>query len=786
MRALHIKLLRNLWTLKGQGTAIAAVIAIGVAMYVMSHTALESLRLSQASVYNSQHFAQVFANLKRAPESLAERLREISGVAVLQTRVQAPLNIQMPGFDEPITGTAISIPDGEQPQLNRLFLRAGQLPESGRDDQILLSEAFAEAHSLTPGDRLAVVINGRYQRLLISGIALSPEYIYQIRPGEIIPDFSRYAILWMNRDALEVAFDMDGAFNNVTLSLAPGEAPEGVIDELDLILAPWGGLGAYAREDQLSHRYLHQELTQLETMALFLPLTFIGVAAFLLNVVAGRLIRTQREQIAVLKAFGYDGVAVAAHYLALVLVVVFIGSVVGILLGVWAASGMAGMYQEFFRFPWLEFRLRPVVAFTAVAIAGGATIMGTLSAVYRAFRLPPAEAMRPEPPAQFRRTFIERLGITWLSQPARIILRNLERQPIRAGFSIIGIAFSVAIMMVTGSQQGAVKHMLDVQFRLAQRQDVTVTFVEPSHRRALHELVSLPGVRRAEGFRAAPVILRYGHHEYRSAVQGYAPDNQLYNLLDAQLRPIAIPEEGILLTDHLARLLGVKPGDLLQVNVQEGRRPQLEIPVAGLVTEFIGVGAYMRQSTLNRYLREGDTISGAFLAVDSTQLTELNRRLDLAPRIAGVTRRDNSLRAFDEMMSETILVFALFSAVMAGSIAFAVVYNNARIAFAERGRELASLRVMGFTWHETAFILLGELMLLTLVAIPVGFLLGTGLCWLLTWAMQTDLYRIPMVINVKTYTLAAAVVLIATGLSAVIIARALGKLDMVSALKAAD
>ncbi len=349
MRALNIKLLRNLWTLKGQGIAIAVVIATGVAMFVMSFTALDALRLSQQSVYQSQRFSDVFANLKRAPESLAERLRAVPGVATLETRVQAPVKLQVPGFDQPVTGLAQSIPDGRQPQLNQLHLRAGQLPEANRNDQVLLSEAFAEAHELQPGDRLSVVINGRYQALWISGIALSPEYIYQIRPGDLFPDFSRYAILWMNRDALESAFDMEGAFNNVALTLYAGASPQTTIDHLDQLLEPWGGLGAYGREDQLSHRFIEQELEQIAAMAVFLPLIFIGVSAFLLNVVAARLIRTQREQIAVLKAFGYDSLAVAMHYLMLVLVIVLIGSVLGVLLGTWLASALAGLYL--FSFP---------------------------------------------------------------------------------------------------------------------------------------------------------------------------------------------------------------------------------------------------------------------------------------------------------------------------------------------------------------------------------------------------------------------------------------------------
>lgn len=786
MKALNIKLLRNLCTLKGQGLAIAAVIAAGVAMYVMSFTALESLRLSQQSVYQTQRFAQVFANLQRAPEQLAERLREVPGVATLETRVQAPLTMRMDDFDDPITGVAVSIPDGTQPQLNQLFLRAGQLPEPGRADQILVSEAFAEAQELALGETLEIVIGGRFQRLQVSGVALSPEYIYQIRPGELFPDFSRYAIVWMNRSALAAAFGMEGAFNNVVASLSPGFSAERVIEGLDRELDRWGGVGAYDREDQISHRYLEQELMGIESMALFMPFIFIGVAAFLLNVVAARLIRTQREQIAVLKAFGYHSTAVGAHYLLLVLTVVAIGSVVGVALGTWLASGLAGIYQEYFRFPWLEFRLRPAVALSAILIAGGATVIGTLSAVYRAFRLPPAEAMRPEPPARFRRTLIERLGIRWLSQPARMILRNLERQRLKSLLSMVGIGFAVAIMMLTGFQRGAINHMMDVQFSLAQRQDMTITFAEPTGQRALNELRALPGVLLVEGFRSAPVILRYGHREHQTALQGFPDDRTLTHVLNDQLQPVELPESGLLLTDHLADMLRVQPGDILQVSVQEGRRPELNIPVAGLVTEFLGVGAYLRQNNLTTLLREGNTISGAHLMIDPAHVSELNRRLENMPRVAGISLRSNTINAFNEMMDETIIVFTLFSAVMAGAIAFAVVYNNARIALAERGRELASLRVLGFTRGEVAYILLGELLLLTLLAMPLGFAMGAFLSWGLADAMATDMFRIPLVLTPQTYALAAIVVLVATLISALIVARRLLRLDIVTALKAAE
>lgn len=786
MQALQIKLWRNLWSLKGQAAAIALVVAIGVATMIMSLVSLDSLRLTQQQMYQQQYFAEVFAQLKRAPESLAERLAELPGVATVETRVMAPVNLQMPAFGEPVPGLVLSIGDGTPPQLNRLFLREGALPDAGRGDQVLLSEAFAEAHGLQSGDLLEVVINGRYQRLRISGIALSPEFIYHIRPGDLFPDFSRYAILWMNRPALAAAFGMDGAFNNAAFTLAQGVGSKPVIAAIDQLLEPYGGLGAYDRDEQTSHRYIDEELTQLEGMARFMPLIFLAVAAFLLNVVTTRLIRTQREQIAVLKAFGYTSLAITTHYLALILLIVLIGSLCGLLLGLWLADGMAALYQEFFRFPYLVFELRPVVALSAILVAAVAAVLGCIGALRSAFRLHPAEAMRPEQPARYRKTLLEYLGMHWFSQPVRMILRNLERHPWKSLLSMVGIAFAVAIMMMSNFQQGAVGHMLDVQFRLSQKQDVTVFFNEPVAARAAYELQALPGVRHVDGFRVVPAVLRNGQHEYRSSIQGYPAAGQLHHVLNDRLQPMPLPEGGLMLTEHLGKLLHVAPGDYLEVQVLEGHRPLLQIPVAALVTEFVGVGAYMQRESLAVMLREGPRLSGVFMAVEPDSIGALQHRLERMPSVAAVTQRENAIRAFNELMDETMLLFTLFIMFMAGSIAFAVVYNNARIALAERSREMATLRVLGFTRGETSFILLGELMLLTLLALPLGFLFGIGLIWLLILSIETDLYRIPMIISADTFALAAAVVLVATLISAWLISRRAARLDMVTALKAAE
>ncbi len=784
MSALYRKLLRDLWRMRGQAIAIAIVIAGGVATLVMSLTSLESLVVTRDAFYRDFRFTDIFASLKRAPESLRELVEAIPGVQQVETRVVAGANLDVPGFTDPVTGVLVSLPDGRNAELNRLFLREGRVPEAGRDREVVLHESFAEAHALWPGGRLAAVLNGRRQELEIVGIALSPEHIYQIKPGDLFPDFERHGILWMNREALAAAYDMDGAFNDVVLTLTLDARAPDVINHLDMLLAPHGGLGAITRDDQISHRYLEVELGQLRAMATLFPTIFLGVAAFLLNVVLTRLISTQRDQIAILKAFGYGNIAVGLHYVQLVLLIIVFGLLLGSLFGVWLGQMLADLYRWFFRFPYLEYVLSSRVVAIGVVVSVVAGVTGTLSAVRRAVRLPPAEAMRPEPPPVFRPTLVERLGLQRLfHQPARIVLRNIERRPVRAALSVIGIACACGILMVGRFQQGAVNYLITVQFGLAQRDDLTVTFIEPTSWRVLYELAALPGVHRVEPYRSAAAILRLEQRSYRTGIQGLESNGDLRRLLDETLQTVAIPPEGLLLNDFLAETLQARPGDRITVEFLEGRRETREVPVSGIIREFTGVAAYMNIQALNRLMREGSAISGAHLAVDSAYRNSVVAALKDAPRIAGITDRHTAIRNFYESMANIILTFAFFATLLAGSIAFGVVYNSARITLAERLRELASLRVLGFTRGEISYILLAELGLFTVAAIPIGFLIGFGLVAYIVRGVESELYRIPLVVEPHVFAFAATVIIVATILSSLVVVRRLSRLDLIEVLK---
>lgn len=787
MRALDRKLWRDLWQMKSQALAIALVVMCGVGTYIMFLTTLGALRATQDSYYRDYRFAEVFSTLKRAPESLRQRVQDIAGVDRVETRVMAQVRLDMPDFPEPVTALMVSISDSGRHGLNALHLREGRLPAPGRPDEVVVSTPFAQAHAMQLGDRFYAILNGRRQALTLVGTALSPEFIQQMRPGAAFPDYKRYGVMWMGRRALGQSYDLQGAFNDLALSLRTGADSQYVIDRVDELLKPYGGLGAYERRDQRSHRFLGQELDQLGTLASLFPGMFMGIAAFLLNVVIGRLVAMQREQIATLKAFGYSNLAVLWHYLKMVSVIVILGILSGTALGVWLGKVLAGIYMEFYHFPYLKFSLQPgtvAVAALASLLAAGA---GAVFAVWRAATLRPAQAMRPEPSANYRETWVEKLGLKrWLSQPTRMIIRHIQGRALKSMLTLLGIAMACGIILTGLFQRDTVSYMVNIQFGMAQREDLSVTFTEPTAYRARFDLLGLQGVQHVEVFRAVPVRLRHGHRSYRTGIRGVEPGGDIQRLLDADLRPVALPSDGIMLTDFLAKLLDVRVGDRVVVEVLEGNRPVREATVAGLVREYLGVSGYMDLGALNRFMQEGPTLSGAYLSVDSAQLQPLYAQLKGMPRVAGVAERVQEIRNFNRVMQETMLFFTYVATVFAVIIAFGVIYNSARIALTERGRELASLRVLGFTRAEIAYILLGELGILTLFAIPLGLWMGEWMCYYIAHTMQNDLFRVPVVLVPQTYAFAATVVLISAMLSGLAVRRRLDQLDLIAVLKTAE
>jgi putative ABC transport system permease protein len=688
---------------------------------------------------------------------------------------------------EPATGEIFSLPDTGEPSVNQIYLTSGRTPEPGHAEEAVILESFANAHSLDVGDTVAATIYGGRKELTIVGIALSPEHVYAIAPGQLVPDDRLFGVLWMGRDALAQAVDQDGAFTEAVVRIAAGTDEAAVIDALDRLLDPYGAPGAYGRDEQISDAFISSEIDQLDTMGDVLPPIFLLVAAFLVNVVISRLITTEREEIGLMKAFGYSDLAVAFHYMKLVGTIAAIGLLLGGGLGIWLGRAMASLYTEYYRFPFLVFEADPRVTLLVIVVAVLAVGGGAAIAVRRAARLNPAAAMQPAAPPDYSKALGARIT-QWriFDQQTRMILRQIIRWPGRAAFTTVGVAVSGGLLIGTLFFMDSMDAMMSTYFHDANPHDVAVGFVEPRSRSAYFELLNAPGVLDAEPYRSVPARLRYRHYEERAGLTGLVTDARLSRMVDADKKPVVPPPGGVVLSRDLADKLHIEAGDLLEVEVTEGRRPVFAIPVAAVTTTFIGSGAHLGIEDLNRYMHEGAAISGAYLTVDSTRTADLYRELKAAPAVASVGLQSLAEQNLNELMDQNIGVSIWMYTAFAALIAIGVVYNSVRISFAERARELASLRVLGFTRGEVSYILLGEIAFLTLLALPLGVALGTGLAWYLAQAISSDLFRLPFIIDPATYGYAGAVVIVVTAVSGLLVKRQLDRMDLVTVLKAQE
>jgi putative ABC transport system permease protein len=784
LRMLDRKLLRDLWAIKGQAVAIAAVMAAGVTMFVAYFSNFDSLQRARAAYFEQARFADVFATLTRAPARLEKRLAAISGVHEVSTRVVADVTIDVPGMADPATGRLISIPDRGRPSLNDVALRQGRWPDPARPDEVLASELFCESHGLTPGDRIGALINGRRRELTIVGIALSPEYVYAIAPGEMFPDTKRFGIFWIGRRSLASAFDMEGGFNDVSLSLTATASKPDVIAAVDRLLAPYGGRGAIPQSLQLSAWTLENELAQLQMFGLLVPAIFLAVAAFVLHVALTRALALQRNQIATLKAIGYSHGAVAWHYIEWALVIAAAGAMGGVAVGAWLGSGLIGIYNDFFRFPTLAYHLSPIVVLQSIAGSLIIAAMGAQAAVRRALRVPPAEAMRPEPPARYRRSIVEaRWRPLRLSFAMRMVVRALERQPVKAAASVLGIAFAVAVLFVGMAFFDVMNQLIDDQFNVAMRQDATLTFVEPRPGRVIHDVAHLPGVQQVEAARVVPARLRAGTRSRTLAMTGLPEDPHLSRVIDRRRGPIALGADGLVLSQMLGTVLGVERGSTVQIEVLEGHRPVQEATVADLIDDSVGLQAYMPLAALHRLLHEGSSVSSVALTIDPAARDRFYAAVKAMPAIAGVAMSDVVLRNFRDTMAEHMNLSIFINVMFAVIIAVGVVYNAARVSLSERSRELASLRVLGFTRAEISLILLGEIAVLTVLALPLGVAVGYVFGELIMMGFTNEVYRLSFVVSASTIAWAWLTVIAATVVSGLVVRRRLDSLDLVAVLK---
>lgn len=787
MRALDRKLLRDLRRIWAQSLAIALVLACGIMVLVLSNGTQRSLIETRDAYYERHRFADVFASLTRAPKSVLPRIAALDGVATAEGRIVLPAVLDLTGQEAPATARVLSLPGEGQLRLNVPLLRTGRLPDPLRPGEVALSEPFALANGLLPGSRFHAILNGQRRELVVTGHVLSPEFIYTMAPGAMMPDDARFGLIWMGEAELAAAGNLEGAFNDLTVGLSRGADERAVIAAVDRILAPYGGAGAIGRDRQTSHAFVQNELDQLRAMAVVLPPIFLVVSAFLVNMVLGRLIALERRQIGLLKAVGYSTGAIAWHYFKMTFGIGILGVAFGWGFGWWLGQGMTRMYTEFFRFPWLIY-VPGVNSFVLSGVMGLLTVaVGALRAVNASVRLPPAVAMSPPAPPTFAKGLADVLGgLLRLRQTTMMILRSITRWPGRAMVTLFGVSASIAVLIASFFTFDAIDVIMDEIFGHANRQDVTLVLASDRPERAVLDARTLPGVRRAEGGFAIPVRISNDAASRLVVLQARTPGNQLSQLLDADGRVVDLPEQGIVLPQGLADRLGLEAGDDAVVELLAPPRETWVVPVAAVVHQSMGQEVHMAQPALFALMRQGPLVNQLHLVIDENALPALNDRVKTTPAIAGLTRWTDVKQQFEATVAENFFIMTTIYTALGMLITIGVVYNAARIQLSERAHELASLRVLGFTRAEVGYVLVGELMLLSLLAVPVGWVAGYGFAALITEGFSSDIVSLRVVISRRTYA-AAAIIVVATALvSALVVRRRLDRIDIVSALKQKD
>jgi putative ABC transport system permease protein len=784
MKTLNKKLLRDLWKIRGQAFAIALVMGSGVAVMVMSLSSLESLKETAAAYYDRYRFGHVFVGLERAPKHVVNRINQIQGVQTVETRISKFVTLSIVNFEEPIIGQINSLPDRGSALLNLIALRKGRLVAPGSTEEVVISENFAHAHKLNLGDYFSVILNGNKRKLRIVGLGLSPEFVYSIGPGALMPDDKRYGILWMSYEALAAAFDLESSFNHVSIALLRNTNPKDVISKLDSLLENYGGIGAITRQDQISNWFLENELKQLRSMAETLPVIFILIAAFLTQMVLTRLISIERSEIGLLKAFGYSGLRVGLHYFFMVIIISCVGILLGSAVGLWLGKINTELYAAFFKFPFLIFRPSMSTFALSAIITLIAVLIGTSRAVQKAISLPPAEAMRPPAPPIFKKHINkENKVFSKLDQPSRIILRQVGRWPLRSLLTSLGIAMSVAVLVMSFQWSDSIQSIINTYFYDAQRQDLTIVLAETENNSVIHDVKHLPGVLHAEPARMINAEFHSGHRFHRGSINGVPENATLSPLYDNHRGLIVIPKGGIVLASALANKLEVKLGDSILIKLLEGRRPEVSLPITDVIDTYIGMPAYIALESLNRIMKEPNQVEIVNILIDENLQKKLFRELKETPKVSSVMVKEGAIRTFENTMAETIFIFISFFTMFACALAFGLVYNSTRIALSERGRELATLRVLGFSNIEISYILLGEMALFVLVSLPLGCLIGYGLAWLIVKLMENELYRIPIIIFPDSYGISMSIIIIAAIISAMIVQSKIRRLNLLEVLK---
>lgn len=778
VKTLNQKLLRDLKKIKFQVLSISLIIGSGI-MYLMgSLISYKSLLLARDLFYKDYKLANGYHYSQFAPQSIIPIIRKLPGVLEVEERVSERVTIECKEKSRTAKGKILSITQN----LNQLYIERGTLPL--KSSEVAINSSFAKSNQLHPGDTLTILLGGRKVQLQITAIVQSPEFVYIFPEGGFLPDNKNYGILWAQKRTLETLLNRTGAFNEILFhfQFKNQVEKERTYFAIQQLMDKYASFGVISLDKLPSYSLLNNEFNQLKTTALFLPFIFIFVSSFILQMVLNRIVSKEREQIATLKANGMTSWEIGFHYFLIALIVCSIGTTLGILLGIYLGDVFVDLYSEYFYFPNLQPILPIESIFVAIIFGFSSGVIGFWTAFRKVNQLQPASAMRPPTPETYKNIQIE----SWLSNSHlewKMVLRNLLKSPIRTILSIVGLSFAIMILILGNFLKDNVDYMVHLQYNIIQREDIMLNFSTLQFISLENHFLNKIGILYTEPIRFVPIRLKKRGIHKETVLYGLEENPILRRIVNDKYNSIPIPKNGILMNKNIANELQIKPGDKVWVEVLEGNQSKFYVFVAGVIEEVLGQGIYISRKLLNKKLKESNVFNQLYIQLDPNKEKFFIQKWKNYPAVATITSKRELVQSFQEVLQRSLLATSIFIMLFTSIIGIGIIYNLAMIILAERIYEMGTLRILGFHTWEIFKILIGEIVLLIMVAIPIGIYLGNILAFWVINLNEGDDFKIPVKIFPKSYFTALGFACLTSSVSFWIIYKKIKEMNLLSVLK---
>ncbi len=789
MNVLDRKLLRELHASKGLLFATTSLIAVGVMCFIYMRISHRNLRMEQAQYYAQGRLADFWIDVKKVPLAELDALIALPGISEIRPRIQFFVTVDLDRVREPINGQVLSVPDRWQPMINDLILKRGSYFTESRRNEVIVNDAFAREHKLFPGQIIHLILNNQRQELFIIGTAVSPEFVYLVGPGSITPDPQHFGVFYLKQSFAEEVFDMDGAANQIVGKLSPEvrDDPDPLLRRAEAILDPYGVYNTIAQKDHPPCRYLADEIRGLGVFASIMPTIFLIVAALVLNILMSRLIDQQQVIIGTLKGLGYANAQIFLHYLKFAATVGLLGATLGCLGGYGMSEFVTRLYRTIFEFPDLPNRFEPTIYLIGIVISLACSLGGAVHGARLALKLQPAQAMRVKPPTQGKTVWLERIGFLWkrFSFGWRMVLRNLIRNRLRTAVGLFAAAMGAGLMITGFILYNATGYLISFQFELISRSDIDLKLEKERSLDVLNESRRLPGVDFAEPTLDVACEFIHGPYRRKGGLTGLIPNAKLTIPRNVNADPIRVPTSGVAMTRKLAEILHLESGDTFTAIPVKGLKQAVDLKVAEISDSFLGLGVYTDLEYLSRLISEETVVTGVQLKISSAngEKYELYRQLKQMPALQAVNARLDNLRNLTETLVNMQRIFIGLFTLFAGVIFFSSLLNTSLIGLAERRRELATLRVLGYGPFEIGGLFLRESMMVAIIGTTLGLPLGIALCHWIAHIYNTDLFRFPIILPpivfIGTYTVGIIFGLLAHA----VVQHEIVKFDWLDALK---